>query len=336
MSKLTAAGSAADFAMDEEEVGFVVPAVVSGGDIKGLSENRRGLAQFAQSSEQIVPAPLPESGSRIGAISSIGIDRAGLSMCARIRRLAGIRRDQRVRSALVGEFAADLANGPEEPAAVELGQAAGVGGAFCGAVSPCPWWKRTIDVAGASVGAIVLSPLYLTAAILIKCVSRGPVFFRQQRIGAGGRPFVLWKFRTIEMGDGDAASSAHHAHIASLMDADEPLTKLDRQLKVIPGGRALRRLGIDELPQLLNVLRGEMSLVGPRPDVVPYGDYEPWQRRRFDVLPGITGLWQVSGKNNTTFTAMMRLDVTYVERRSLWLDLAILAKTIPAVLGNTN
>ena len=93
-----------------------------------------------------------------------------------------------------------------------------------------------------------------------------------------------------------------------------------------------RRLGIDELPQLFNVLRGEMSLIGPRPDVIPYGNYLPWQRRRFDVLPGITGLWQVNGKNQTTLTTMIQLDIQYVDRRSLWLDLAILPRTIPAVL----
>jgi lipopolysaccharide/colanic/teichoic acid biosynthesis glycosyltransferase len=194
---------------------------------------------------------------------------------------------------------------------------------------PCPAWKRAVDVFGAGIGLILLLPLLIAVAATIKCVSTGPVFFRQRRIGVAGRPFELWKFRTIESSD---APEVHFAHISQMMRSDGPLTKLDQRLIVIPGGRLLRALGIDELPQLWNVLRGDMSLVGPRPDVIPYQQYEAWQRRRFDVLPGITGLWQVSGKNRTTFTAMMLLDVEYVRRRSLLLDLSILLRTIPTVL----
>jgi lipopolysaccharide/colanic/teichoic acid biosynthesis glycosyltransferase len=115
------------------------------------------------------------------------------------------------------------------------------------------------------------------------------------------------------------------------MAGNQPLEKLDHQLEIIPGGALLRNFGIDELPQLINVLKGEMSLVGPRPDVVPFEHYERWHRRRFDVLPGITGLWQVCGKNRTTFAQMMRLDAAYVRRRSFWLDVSILLWTIPAL-----
>jgi lipopolysaccharide/colanic/teichoic acid biosynthesis glycosyltransferase len=186
-----------------------------------------------------------------------------------------------------------------------------------------------MDVIGSAVILVLLAPFLLTIGLYVKCVSRGTVLFRQQRFGIGGRPFDVWKFRTIEVSD---ASAQHRSHVADLIASDRPLEKCDDRLEVIPGGSLLRRLGIDELPQLINVLKGEMSLVGPRPDVVPVDDYIHWQRRRFEVLPGITGLWQVSGKNRTTFTTMMRLDAAYVRRRSFWLDLWILFRTIPAIL----
>jgi lipopolysaccharide/colanic/teichoic acid biosynthesis glycosyltransferase len=111
-----------------------------------------------------------------------------------------------------------------------------------------------------------------------------------------------------------------------------PLKKRDYELAIIPGGRLLRKFGLDELPQLINVLKGEMSLVGPRPDVVPLRNYQAWQRRRFAVVPGITGLWQVCGKNDTTFDTMVRLDILYIRRRSFLLDMRILLRTIPAVV----
>lgn len=198
-------------------------------------------------------------------------------------------------------------------------------------VCPCPHWKRAMDIVGAIAVLIILSPLLLAVAVLIKSVSRGPVFFRQRRFGAAGRSFILWKFRTIEIND---ASAPHHSHVSDLMARDQPLKKRDYELAIIPGGRFLRKLGLDELPQLFNVLKGEMSLVGPRPDVVPPRNYQSWQRRRFDVVPGMTGLWQVCGKNETTFSTMMRLDILYIRRRSIWLDMIILLRTIPAVARN--
>ncbi len=196
------------------------------------------------------------------------------------------------------------------------------------AACPCPVWKRVIDVVGASVLLTLLSPLLFAIGLYIKCVSSGPALFRQRRFGLGGRPFEVWKFRTIEVSD---APAQHRSHVSDLMASDRPLDKCDHRLEVIPGGALLRRLGIDELPQLMNVLKGEMSLVGPRPDVIPAHDYSAWQRRRFEVLPGITGLWQVSGKNRTTFATMMRLDAMYVRRRGFWLDVYILLRTIPAI-----
>jgi lipopolysaccharide/colanic/teichoic acid biosynthesis glycosyltransferase len=132
----------------------------------------------------------------------------------------------------------------------------------------------------------------------------------------------------------DEAASTQCSHVVDLMTSDRPLEKRDRHLAVIRGGSLLRKLGLDELPQLFNVLKGEMSLVGPRPDVVPFQSYAVWQRRRFDVVPGITGLWQVSGKNQTTFSTMMRMDIAYVRQRSLLLDMSIILRTIPAVLSN--
>lgn len=185
-----------------------------------------------------------------------------------------------------------------------------------------------MDVVGAAVSLVILSPLLVFVAVYIKCVSRGPVLYRQLRYGLNGEPFKVWKFRSIEVSH---APAQHRSHVADLMTSGKPLEKLDRELDVIPGGSVLRKFGIDELPQLVNVLKGEMSLVGPRPDVVPYVDYEVRHRRRFEVLPGITGLWQVSGKNRTTFSTMMQLDLAYVRRRSFWLDVSILLLTIPAL-----
>jgi lipopolysaccharide/colanic/teichoic acid biosynthesis glycosyltransferase len=198
-------------------------------------------------------------------------------------------------------------------------------------VCPCPRWKRSMDIVGGIAAVVMLWPLLLGVAALIRCVSRGPVFFRQRRFGAGGKSFILWKFRTMEISE---APARHRNHVSDLMATDQPLTKRDYELGLIPGGRLLRKLGLDELPQLFNVLKGEMSLVGPRPDVVPPRNYRAWQRRRFDVVPGMTGLWQVCGKNETTFSTMMLLDVLYVRRRNFWLDVIILLRTIPAIAKN--
>ena len=187
-----------------------------------------------------------------------------------------------------------------------------------------------IDIAGAGIGLAILSPLLVGIAAYIKCVSRGPVFFRQRRYGLAGRPFMVWKFRTLQVNEAD---TTQRAYMAELMENEKPMVKRDRQLDIIPGGRVLRKLGLDELPQLFNVLRGEMSIVGPRPHVVPFESYTVWQRRRFDVVPGITGLWQVSGKEETTFSAMMRLDIEYVRRRSLLFDFQLMLRTIPVLLA---
>jgi lipopolysaccharide/colanic/teichoic acid biosynthesis glycosyltransferase len=194
------------------------------------------------------------------------------------------------------------------------------------------FWKRGMDVVVALLALLLLSPLFLLIALFIKIVSPGPVFFRQTRVGRLGRRFDIWKFRTMNV---DADSSAHENHLEALISRDQPMEKLDAQddPRIIPCGKLIRQTGVDELPQLFNVLRGEMSLVGPRP-CIPYEaeKFLLWQRARFDALPGITGLWQVSGKNRTTFQEMIRLDIRYARNVSFWLDVKILCKTVPAIL----
>ena len=194
-----------------------------------------------------------------------------------------------------------------------------------------PAWKRAIDIAGSLFALVVLSPLLLLVALLLKVVSPGPLFFRQERIGYLGRVFTLWKFRTMHV---NADTAVHRKYLQKLMRDGKEMVKLDngKDPRIIPFGGILRATGIDELPQLLNVLVGEMSLVGPRP-CLPYEarEYQSWQMRRFDAVPGLTGLWQVSGKNRTTFKEMMRLDIGYAKRRTFPLDVKIFLKTIPAI-----
>ena len=197
---------------------------------------------------------------------------------------------------------------------------------------PLPAWKRAIDVVGSLVAMILLSPLALLVALLIKIASPGPLFFRQERVGYLGRRFTLWKFRTMHV---NADTTVHQKHLQELMASGKEMTKLDngKDQRIIPFGSILRATGIDELPQLVNVLLGEMSLVGPRP-CLPYeaDGFLPWQMRRFDAVPGLTGLWQVSGKNRTTFREMMALDVRYAKKPALPLDVKIFLKTVPAIV----
>src|SRR3990172_3323542 len=198
---------------------------------------------------------------------------------------------------------------------------------------PIPIWKRLVDSFGALLLLIFLSPLFFLVAFLIKIVSPGPVFYRQERIGYQGRRFTFWKFRTMHVNN-DAAG--HEQYLTHLIGSDAPMTKLDdgRDHRIIPFGKVLRSSCIDELPQLINVLLGDMSLVGPRP-CLPYEaeKYLQWPTRRFDTVPGMTGLWQVSGKNRLTFKEMIRLDIRYSRKMSLWLDVKILLLTAPTIFG---
>ncbi len=195
-----------------------------------------------------------------------------------------------------------------------------------------PSWKRRLDLVLVLVALPLLLPLMILIAVVIRLVSSGPVLFKQERIGYMGGRFLCYKFRTMHV---NADTGIHQGHLNQLMKSDAPMMKMDCKgdPRIIPFGRLLRASGLDELPQLINVLLGEMSLVGPRPCVAyEYENYLPWQRERFDTLPGLTGLWQVSGKNRTTFTEMMQLDIRYVHHKSLWLDLQIIFKTVPALL----
>ncbi len=198
---------------------------------------------------------------------------------------------------------------------------------------PIPRWKRIMDLAVSLLLLVLLAPLFLLIAVHIRLVSPGPVFFRQKRIGYQGMPFSFLKFRTMKV---NSSPVSHQSHLRELIHSDQPMHKLDQAHddRIIPGGRLLRKASLDELPQLINVLRGEMSLVGPRP-CLPYEarEYERWHAQRFDTLPGMTGLWQVSGKNRLTFQQMIRLDIAYSRRMSFWFDLKILALTVPTVLG---
>lgn len=236
-----------------------------------------------------------------------------------------------------------------------------------------PWWKRFLDVGVLLLSTPLLVPLMGLVALVIKIVSPGPLLFRQERVGYRGRRFVCVKFRTMRPGADD---SLHHTHLRCLMTSEVPMLKLDGQgdPRLIPLGPLLRATGLDELPQVFSVLRGEMSLVGPRP-CLPYEfeeycaahkdrlgwwlEHAPglpaeWQfsgqvavscpaclpyqvdgycyNERVAALPGLTGLWQVKGKNRTTFAQMMELDIFYVRNMSFWLDAKIILKTVPALL----
>ena len=197
--------------------------------------------------------------------------------------------------------------------------------------SGVPRWKRVLDVTCILLALPMLVFLGLFIAIGIKILSRGPVLFKQERVGFRGKRFNCLKFRTMTM---DADTSVHQTHLSKLINSNLPMVKLDLEgdARVIPLGWLIRSTGLDELPQVINVLRGEMSLVGPRP-CLPYEheSYQPRHKERCETLPGLTGLWQVTGKNNTTFEEMMDLDIWYARNKSLWLDLEIIFKTIPAV-----
>ena len=171
----------------------------------------------------------------------------------------------------------------------------------------------------------------IAIAVWIKLVSSGPILFRQERAGYRGKSFVILKFRTMKA---NAETLSHERHLDGLIQADRPMTKLDASgdPRIIRGGRLLRATGLDELPQLFNVLRGEMTLVGPRPCTPnEFRRYQSWQQVRANAAPGLTGYWQVNGKNKTTFTEMINLDIFYAKNMSLRLDLAILLRTVPAI-----
>ena len=189
--------------------------------------------------------------------------------------------------------------------------------------------KRAFDLVVASVGVVLLTPLWLVVALAIRLDSRGPILYVDRRIGVGEREFGMLKFRTMV-----ADAAAMQRTLEAENEASGALFKIRDDPRVTRVGRVLRRLSIAELPQLGNVLRGEMSLVGPRP--LPLRDHAllaDWHKARYKVLPGMTGLWQISGRSGLEFDDLVRLDFTYLENWSVWLDVTIIAKTLPAVIG---
>ncbi|HWB14661.1 MAG TPA: sugar transferase [Pirellulales bacterium] len=198
-------------------------------------------------------------------------------------------------------------------------------------VQPLPFWKRLLDVLGASFGLVLCAPVMAVLAVLIKLESPGPVFFRQWRTGQGGRPFVMYKFRSMT-----ADAEQRRAALATLNEQDGPAFKIRFDPRVTRLGRGLRSTSLDELPQLWNVLWGDMSLVGPRP--LPCDESDAcarWQRRRLDVRPGLTCIWQVRGRSRVSFDEWMRMDLQYVASHSIGQDLKLLAATAWAVLRRT-
>src|SRR5436189_424258 len=194
-----------------------------------------------------------------------------------------------------------------------------------------PGWKSGLDITCILLSLPVWLPLMILLMLVTRLASPGPIFYRQERVGFGGRHFFIWKFRTMKL---SAETQVHERHFEELMRVDCPMTKLDAygDPRLAPFGRILRASGLDELPQIFNVLCGEMSLVGPRPSLPnEFARYEPWQRERVNGLPGLTGFWQVSGKNNTTFNEMVRMDLFYLNNMSLLLDLKIMFKTGGAI-----
>lgn len=191
--------------------------------------------------------------------------------------------------------------------------------------------KRASDIVGAFFGILILAPVMIVAAVVIKLTSKGPVFFKQKRLTKGGETFDMWKFRTMVV-NADAIKD----QLAASNEMSGPVFKMKNDPRITPAGRFLRKYSVDELPQLFNVLKGDMSLVGPRPPVhKEVVKYRRWQARRLTVKTGLTCIWQISGRNNIDFESWMRLDLQYIDQWSFWLDIKILFKTVAVVLkGN--
>ena len=203
--------------------------------------------------------------------------------------------------------------------------------------------KRCVDLVLALLGLIVVAPLMGVVALIIKRSSPGPILFVQDRLGRDGRPFRFYKFRSMEHNSDDAI---HRQFAAMFINGDEDgctdtnagdkIFKLKRDPRVTRIGTWLRRTSLDELPQLFNILKGEMSLVGPRPPIAyEIENYQPWHMERLKAVPGLTGLWQVSGRSSVSFDQMVRLDIRYINDWTPWQDVAILARTVPVVLKGT-
>jgi lipopolysaccharide/colanic/teichoic acid biosynthesis glycosyltransferase len=196
-----------------------------------------------------------------------------------------------------------------------------------------PGWKSALDIMCILLTLPIWLPLMILLMLVTRLASPGPIFYRQERVGLGGRHFSIWKFRTMKV---SAETRTHEHYFQELMRVSCPMTKLDAygDRRLAPFGRILRASGLDELPQIFNVLCGEMSLVGPRPCTPnEFAHYESWQRERVNGLPGLTGYWQVNGKNKTTFNEMIVMDLFYLKNVSILLDLKIMLKTCGVIAG---
>lgn len=201
-----------------------------------------------------------------------------------------------------------------------------------------PLVKRALDLTLSVLFLIAFAPVWLVIAAALKMDSRGPVLFRQARVGRNGETFMVYKFRSMHVNNDDAA---HRKFVEAFMAAPSNSDgtgyfKIKNDPRITRVGRILRKTSLDEMPQILNVLKGEMSIVGPRP-ALPWevAQYEPWQRERLYALPGITGTWQVEGRSRVTFDEMMRMDISYVRAPSVWGDISLILRTVPAVLLGT-
>ena len=192
--------------------------------------------------------------------------------------------------------------------------------------------KRLIDITCSFVGILVLSPLFIIIAIIIKFTSKGPVFFSQKRVGKYGREFDMYKFRSMVVNAEELKEK-----LAAQNEMSGPMFKMKDDPRVTKVGKFIRKTSIDELPQLWNVLKGDMSLVGPRPSLPKeVAQFEGWMYKRLEVKPGLTCYWQVSGRNNIEFDEWMRLDIKYVEERSFWIDMKLIFKTVFVLFGDNN
>jgi len=192
--------------------------------------------------------------------------------------------------------------------------------------------KRLFDICASLLAIVLLSPVFLLVAVLIKLDSRGPVFFHQSRMGFMGKPFNMHKFRSMVL---DAEQRFNE--VEDMNEISGFMFKVRNDPRITRVGRIIRKTSIDELPQLFNVLKGEMSMVGPRPPIDrEVQKYHAWHNLRLSVKPGITGLWQVSGRNDIGFEEMCRLDLKYIRERTLWKDIKIIIKTVPVLLGDSS
>ena len=192
--------------------------------------------------------------------------------------------------------------------------------------------KRLIDVVCSFLGVLVLSPLFIIIAIIIKTTSKGPVFFSQKRVGKNGKEFNMYKFRSMVVNAEELKEK-----LADQNEMSGPMFKMKDDPRVTKVGKFIRKTSIDELPQLWNVLKGDMSLVGPRPSLPKeVAQFEGWMYKRLEVKPGLTCYWQVSGRNNIDFEDWMKLDIRYVDERDLWIDIMLIFKTVGVLFGDKN